>query len=195
MDSMLPQKMDTSQVELPMPSSPGESRGRRRNREEGGDMMDGDNGDDGGEAGGSSRKRRRSRKGLDKKFECPHEGCGKSYSRAEHLYRHQLNRECPYFLPAASKQRGGEQCTLHDPLLGAGYVSETLASSFRASVWRTWLILVSQTIQSRSTTATFPSVTGPSCARIYVPATRRDIQREARSCCAKTRSCTISTLL
>lgn len=31
------------------------------------------------------RKRRRSRKGLDKKFGCPHEGCGKSYSRAEHL--------------------------------------------------------------------------------------------------------------
>lgn len=35
---------------------------------------------------GPSRKRRRSRKGLDKKFECPHEGCGKSYSRAEHLF-------------------------------------------------------------------------------------------------------------
>lgn len=34
---------------------------------------------------GPSRKRRRSRKGLDKKFECPQDGCGKSYSRAEHL--------------------------------------------------------------------------------------------------------------
>lgn len=34
---------------------------------------------------GPSRKRRRSRKGLDKKFECPQNGCGKSYSRAEHL--------------------------------------------------------------------------------------------------------------
>ncbi|KAH8804986.1 fungal-specific transcription factor domain-containing protein [Xylogone sp. PMI_703] len=43
------------------------------------------------DAEGPSRKRRRSRKGLDKKFECPQEGCGKSYSRAEHLYRHQLN--------------------------------------------------------------------------------------------------------
>lgn len=32
------------------------------------------------------RKRRRSRRGLDKKFECPHEDCDKSYSRAEHLY-------------------------------------------------------------------------------------------------------------
>lgn len=31
------------------------------------------------------RKRRRSRRGLSKKFECPQEGCGKSYSRAEHL--------------------------------------------------------------------------------------------------------------
>ncbi|KAI0203775.1 fungal-specific transcription factor domain-containing protein [Astrocystis sublimbata] len=40
---------------------------------------------------GPVKKRRRSRKGLDKKFECPTEGCGKSYSRAEHLHRHQLN--------------------------------------------------------------------------------------------------------
>ncbi|RWA03129.1 hypothetical protein EKO27_g11976 [Xylaria grammica] len=40
---------------------------------------------------GPIKKRRRSRKGLDKKFECPTEGCGKSYSRAEHLHRHQLN--------------------------------------------------------------------------------------------------------
>lgn len=35
--------------------------------------------------GGPSRKRRRSRKGLERKFECPEEGCGKVYSRAEHL--------------------------------------------------------------------------------------------------------------
>jgi hypothetical protein len=41
---------------------------------------------------GNSETRMRHRKGLDKKFECRHEGCGKSYSRAEHLYRHQLNR-------------------------------------------------------------------------------------------------------
>ncbi|KAJ9613125.1 hypothetical protein H2200_003066 [Cladophialophora chaetospira] len=38
------------------------------------------------------KKRRRVVKpNPDKKFECKHEGCGKSYSRAEHLYRHQLN--------------------------------------------------------------------------------------------------------
>ena len=52
---------------------------------------------DGGEAKTDQppvKKRRRSVKpNLDKKFECRHEGCGKSYSRAEHLYRHQLNRE------------------------------------------------------------------------------------------------------
>lgn len=42
-----------------------------------------------------TRKRRRSRKGLDKKFECPQQGCGRAYSRAEHLYRHQLNRKDP----------------------------------------------------------------------------------------------------
>ncbi|EWC46203.1 hypothetical protein DRE_04581 [Drechslerella stenobrocha 248] len=39
------------------------------------------------------RKRRRSRKGMDKKYDCKHPDCGKSYSRAEHLYRHQLNHE------------------------------------------------------------------------------------------------------
>ena len=32
-----------------------------------------------------TKKRRRSRKGMGKRFECPTEGCGKSYSRAEHL--------------------------------------------------------------------------------------------------------------
>ena len=42
---------------------------------------------------GIPRKRKRSRKGLEKSFACPHPECGKSYSRAEHLYRHQLNRE------------------------------------------------------------------------------------------------------
>lgn len=73
-------------------------RGRVRNRSETKDAdgyeldhaMDGDA--DGNHAnssnsdGGPARKRRRSRKGLDKKFECPQNGCGKSYSRAEHLY-------------------------------------------------------------------------------------------------------------
>jgi uncharacterized Zn-finger protein len=40
------------------------------------------------------KKRRRIVKpNSEKKFECKHEGCGKSYSRAEHLYRHQLNRK------------------------------------------------------------------------------------------------------
>ena len=47
---------------------------------------------------GSSRKRRKSKKGLDKKFECTVKDCGKSYSRAEHLYRHQLNRKFEYYV-------------------------------------------------------------------------------------------------
>jgi hypothetical protein len=94
--TQFPEKMDTGadSAEPPTPASPDSaetSRGRRRDRSDG---DDGD-GDDIGDGTGSSRKRRRSRKGLDKKFECPHEGCGKSYSRAEHLYRHQLNRGCP----------------------------------------------------------------------------------------------------
>ncbi|KAK2861212.1 hypothetical protein FQN49_004432 [Arthroderma sp. PD_2] len=40
----------------------------------------------------SPKKRKRARKAATgKKFDCKHKGCGKSYSRAEHLYRHQLN--------------------------------------------------------------------------------------------------------
>lgn len=46
---------------------------------------EGQNGASPNSDGGPSRKRRRSRKGLDKRFECSAEGCGKSYSRAEHL--------------------------------------------------------------------------------------------------------------
>lgn len=34
---------------------------------------------------GPTRKKRRSRKGLEKRFECTADGCGKHYSRAEHL--------------------------------------------------------------------------------------------------------------
>ncbi|KAH8423686.1 putative C2H2 finger domain protein [Aspergillus melleus] len=41
---------------------------------------------------GTPRKRKRNRKvHSDRKYDCTFEGCGKSYSRAEHLYRHQLN--------------------------------------------------------------------------------------------------------
>src|SRR5690606_33344563 len=67
------------------------TRGRTTSR----DGLNEDGDPPGGPNGGESRadKRRRSRKGLDKKFTCPTEGCGKQYSRAEHLYRHQLNRE------------------------------------------------------------------------------------------------------
>lgn len=53
-----------------------------------------------------SKRRRRSRRApSDRKFECTHEGCGKSYSRAEHLYRHQLNRMCD--LPQTSPRGTG----------------------------------------------------------------------------------------
>lgn len=46
------------------------------------------------------KKKRRVIKPTDKKYECPQPDCGKSYSRAEHLYRHQLNRSYPRSLPA-----------------------------------------------------------------------------------------------
>jgi hypothetical protein len=94
--------MDQHEPGLSSPTD--ESRGRRRNREGIAEDSDQNGGQDGAEGVGNSKKRRRSRKGLDKKFECPHEGCGKSYSRAEHLYRHQLNRTlCAivHFDPAA----------------------------------------------------------------------------------------------
>lgn len=68
-----------------------DDRGRRRDRED----AEGDHNGEGKEAfeaADSPRKRSRSRKSLDKKFYCPHEGCGRRYSLAEHLYRHQLNR-------------------------------------------------------------------------------------------------------
>lgn len=88
-----------------------EERGRSRKRRRSGDDRANGNHDEGNNsgtaegspAGGTPRKRRRSRKGLDKKFECPHEDCGKSYSRAEHLYRHQLNRE-PFAIPSFGSQ-------------------------------------------------------------------------------------------
>jgi len=79
----------------------GESfRGRRQERERSSTARaEDDSGDDkegGTEASnGKNRKRKRSRKGLEKNFPCPQQGCGKSYSRAEHLYRHQLNRKPP----------------------------------------------------------------------------------------------------
>ncbi|KAI4213536.1 MAG: hypothetical protein LQ351_003760 [Letrouitia transgressa] len=69
-------------------------------------------------AGGKPRKRKRSRKGLDKNFPCPHKDCGKSYSRAEHLYRHQLNHtpkriyECDF--PGCERQFVRQDlCTRH----------------------------------------------------------------------------------
>ena len=47
----------------------------------------------------SSLKRKRNpTKPSDKKYECPEEGCDKSYSRAEHLYRHQLNRQYIHYI-------------------------------------------------------------------------------------------------
>jgi hypothetical protein len=116
-----------SQKEMPENMAPGQepnlarrskgdvedkNRGRRRSRasikDEDISPVDGPEGQSSGTEGGP-RKRRRSRKGLDKKFECPESGCGKSYSRAEHLYvfgpcsrisiltgpsyRHQLNHQ------------------------------------------------------------------------------------------------------
>lgn len=79
-----------------------EIRGRRQDRDRSATAKAEDESGDGkenggGTSGGKPRKRKRSRKGLEKSFACPTQGCGKSYSRAEHLYRHQLNRESIFF--------------------------------------------------------------------------------------------------
>lgn len=93
------------------PSSPSDlsqheaerSRGRRQDRERSStakadeDTCDEKENGAGISANGKPRKRKRSRKGLDKNFPCPHHGCGKTYSRAEHLYRHQLNRKFHFY--------------------------------------------------------------------------------------------------
>ena len=90
-------------------------RGRRQGRDRSvtakGEGESGDEkGKEGDNGGGKQRKRKRSRKGLEKNFPCPHQDCGKSYSRAEHLYRHQLNREslCELFRAAIKIDRGDQ---------------------------------------------------------------------------------------
>jgi hypothetical protein len=47
------------------------------------------------------RKKRRVIQSSDKKYICPAPECGKRYSRAEHLYRHQLNRTSLNFLESS----------------------------------------------------------------------------------------------
>ncbi|CAP70292.1 uncharacterized protein PODANS_3_3750 [Podospora anserina S mat+] len=98
MQSMPPQQEPTPPENIKQEHEDHE-RGRTRSRSDDKDVdgLDLDDAEDGGDGAHSSnsegpaRKRRRSRKGQEKKFECPEKGCGKSYSRAEHLYRHQLN--------------------------------------------------------------------------------------------------------
>ena len=41
---------------------------------------------------GSDQRRQKQDASLVKRFRCNYEGCGKVYSRAEHLERHTLNR-------------------------------------------------------------------------------------------------------
>ncbi|KAM3556589.1 hypothetical protein ARSEF4850_005453 [Beauveria asiatica] len=43
----------------------------------------------------AKKRKRKSRKGLEKRFTCEIDACGKVYSRAEHLQRHQLNHNSP----------------------------------------------------------------------------------------------------
>ncbi|KAL8946273.1 MAG: hypothetical protein Q9222_007308 [Ikaeria aurantiellina] len=86
-------------------------RGRRQGRERSSTAKAEDDSDDNKHTAdrepGKPRKRKRSRKGLEKNYPCTHPECGKSYSRAEHLYRHQLNRRYPLVsaLPTVVERR------------------------------------------------------------------------------------------
>ena len=55
--------------------------------------------------GGGGAYKRASRKGAPRRFSCTHPGCDKIYSRAEHLQRHQLNRETKALQAAALSGR------------------------------------------------------------------------------------------
>ncbi len=86
---VMPMVQDPSPPHIKQELDPENGRPRSRSHDkDSNDNADDEQGGDGGNSSNSDgpvRKRRRSREGLDKKFECPHEGCGKSYSRAEHL--------------------------------------------------------------------------------------------------------------
>ncbi|KKZ60366.1 hypothetical protein EMCG_04881 [[Emmonsia] crescens] len=95
------------------------SQGRRRGRDEEQDTShEGHDQHDSSEPthsrSDSVKKRKRTRKGdSEKKFDCKHEGCGKSYSRAEHLYRHQLNHCYRSFVRQDLCVRHRERHTTH----------------------------------------------------------------------------------
>jgi hypothetical protein len=67
------------------PDASGQAELRRVIKTENGTSSRDDQNDGSSNSEEPTRKRRRSRKGLEKRFECSAEGCGKSYSRAEHL--------------------------------------------------------------------------------------------------------------
>ncbi|KAL8704918.1 MAG: hypothetical protein Q9201_001951 [Fulgogasparrea decipioides] len=98
------------------------TRGRRQERESSSTAKAEDESDENKDridgVSGKPRKRKRSRKGLDKNFPCTFQDCGKSYSRAEHLYRHRLNHtpkkiyECDF--PGCDRQFVRQDlCTRH----------------------------------------------------------------------------------
>lgn len=70
--------------------------GKKRNRQQDEDE-EMDQGDTSNTNGGARADKKRARKGPEgKPHRCKAAGCGKSYTRAEHLHRHELNRKrCP----------------------------------------------------------------------------------------------------
>lgn len=129
------------------------SRGRRQDRERSmtakADEDSCDDKENGAEASanGKPRKRKRSRKGLEKNFPCSHQGCCKSYSRAEHLYRHQLNREFLFssfwirYSTTFDKTPRYPEKNLHMrfPGLRAAVCQAGLMYSAQGTAYRSWL--------------------------------------------------------
>lgn len=150
---------------------------RRRGRDEGRDASHAghdqhDSGEPSHSQSDSVKKRKRTRKGdSEKKFECKHEGCGKSYSRAEHLYRHQLNRKLPIFCLAKCPSLASELHDLHYPLR-SDYTCIVLLGFYLATSSPSAISLSSPLIddlqirQNTSIAATFQTAIVPSFDKI-----------------------------
>lgn len=113
------------------------------------------------------RKKRRVIQSSDKKYICPHDGCGKRYSRAEHLYRHQLNRTSLNFLESRcfNKYQGNVKGAASQ-----GPTSTNTCMQTRPNIYMS---------------ATTRVVLGASFVPTFVLATRNDIQPRVPICSAK----------
>ncbi|KAK1955931.1 hypothetical protein LY78DRAFT_686497 [Colletotrichum sublineola] len=120
--------------------------------------------------GAAPNYKRASRKGAPRRFVCDHPGCGKLYSRAEHLQRHQLNHNpkdifvCD--VPGCDQNFvRADLLSRHKKRHSSSYVPRNRAPSFSASVASA--ALSSPTSAVRTTFHLLPS-SGPHDAAILL---------------------------